>query len=409
MLESVESRTRALLVGSLGALLLLLCAGGAAGIAALNGIRDGELRLRHAAIDRGAALERLRSNLYLAGALAQDYFAAPNPADAARLDRVRKETATAAARYPSLTGDVATYLRVLELMQDVAARPHTPGLDAYFRGQVARRRESMARLEDEIGAAAASEAQQAEANLAALHARFRRSLLAGLLAVIAGAIAIAFVAGRRLARLEAEARSLSAQLVQAQEEERRAVARELHDDVGQALSALLLDLGGAARLDDTAEIRPRLAAAQSQAEGVVDAVRRVALSLRPSMLDDLGLAAALEWQAREVGRRSGMRIQVTAEEGGELPDAQRTCIYRVAQEALENCARHGGARLVRLRLERTAASMTLRVEDDGRGFRPSSRGMGLLGMEERVAQLGGRLRVASSPGHGTTVTAELPL
>jgi len=409
MLESVESRTRALLVGSFGALLLLLCAGGAAGIAALNGIRDGELRLSHAAIERSAGLERLRSDLYLAGALAQDYFAAPNAADAGRLDELRRQTAAEAARYPSLVGDATTYLRVLELMEDVAARLHTPGLESYFRGQVARRREAMARLEDEIGSAAAAEARQAEADLAALHARFRRSLIAGLLAVVAGAVAIAIVAGRRLARLEAESRSLSTKLVRAQEEERRAVARELHDGVGQALSALLLDLGGAARLDSTAEIRPRLAAVQSQAESVVDAVRRVALSLRPSMLDDLGLTAALEWQAREVGKRSGIRIHVTAEESdAELPDAHRTCIFRVAQEALENCARHAGAKHIEVRLDRSDGSVALRVEDDGRGFDPAARGMGLLGMEERVEQLGGRLRIHSAPGR-TTVTAELPV
>jgi signal transduction histidine kinase len=129
------------------------------------------------------------------------------------------------------------------------------------------------------------------------------------------------------------------------------------------------------------------------------------------MLDDLGLVAALEWQAREVGRRSGLQVEISAEDSaGELPDAQRTCIYRIAQEALQNCARHAGARMVRVVLRRAGASVALRVQDDGAGFRPGrSRGMGILGMEERAAQLGGRLQVQSEPGRGTTVTAELPV
>jgi signal transduction histidine kinase len=129
------------------------------------------------------------------------------------------------------------------------------------------------------------------------------------------------------------------------------------------------------------------------------------------MLDDLGLMAALEWQAREVGHRAGLDVQVHAEDSaGDLPDAYRTCIYRVAQEALQNCARHAGARHVRVGLERAAGAVILRVEDDGKGFFPGrTRGLGFLGMEERAAHLQGRVRVQSQPGHGTLVTAEIPL
>jgi signal transduction histidine kinase len=129
------------------------------------------------------------------------------------------------------------------------------------------------------------------------------------------------------------------------------------------------------------------------------------------MLDDLGLVPALEWQAREVGRRSGLDVQVQAEDSaGELPEAHLTCIYRVAQEALQNCVRHAAAHHVRIALQRFAETVMLHVEDDGKGFLTGrARGLGLLGMEERVVQLGGRFRVQSEPGRGTTVTAELPL
>jgi signal transduction histidine kinase len=129
------------------------------------------------------------------------------------------------------------------------------------------------------------------------------------------------------------------------------------------------------------------------------------------MLDDLGLVAALEWQAREVGNCTGLDIEVSADESaGGLPDAHRTCIFRVAQEALRNCARHSGATRVRVALAQAARGVTLAVEDNGKGFRVGrTRGLGLLGMEERVTQLGGSFHLRSEPGRGATVTAELPL
>ena len=135
------------------------------------------------------------------------------------------------------------------------------------------------------------------------------------------------------------------------------------------------------------------------------------LLLRPSMLDDFGLVPALEWQAREVSKRTGLRVHVTAEEAsGELPDQLRTCIYRVVQEALHNCARHSQARSVRVIVRQEAHRILLSVEDDGHGFDARRvRGLGLVGMEERVTHLGGAFEVRSKPGAGTRVAAELPL
>ncbi len=135
------------------------------------------------------------------------------------------------------------------------------------------------------------------------------------------------------------------------------------------------------------------------------------LLLRPSMLDDFGLVPALEWQAREVSKRTGLRVHVAAEESSdELPDQLRTCIYRVVQEALHNCARHAGARNVRVIVRQEPRRMVLSVEDDGHGFDPGRvRGLGLVGMEERVTHLGGVFEVQSRPGSGTRIAAELPL
>ena len=140
-------------------------------------------------------------------------------------------------------------------------------------------------------------------------------------------------------------------------------------------------------------------------------VRNMALLLRPSMLDDLGLIAALEWQGREVSKRSGMMVDVVDKQFVDnLPDAYRTCIYRVVQEALQNSTVHAQARHARVSLKEDSNQCILSITDDGVGFDPKrQRGMGLLGMQERVTQLGGRFAVESSPGNGTAIRVELPL
>jgi signal transduction histidine kinase len=162
---------------------------------------------------------------------------------------------------------------------------------------------------------------------------------------------------------------------------------------------------------DHPEMKAQLDNLKSVAERTFQSVRNIALLLRPSMLDDLGLAAALEWQGREVSRRSEIEVSVESDNIPEgLPDEYKICIYRLVQEALNNAVRHSGARNAKVVVERLAKSIVVRVTDDGRGFDPErSRGMGILGMEERVKRLGGALRVESQPGKGATVAAELPV
>jgi signal transduction histidine kinase len=129
------------------------------------------------------------------------------------------------------------------------------------------------------------------------------------------------------------------------------------------------------------------------------------------MLDDFGLIPALEWHARETARRTGLAIRVDAGDAcDELPDEHRTCIYRFVQEALHNAARHARARSVLIAVRNEGERVAFSVQDDGLGFDKSRvRGLGLLGMEERVRRLGGRFRIDSQPGRGTTVTAEIPV
>jgi len=157
-------------------------------------------------------------------------------------------------------------------------------------------------------------------------------------------------------------------------------------------------------------IRSQLEHMKSVTERCFQAVRNIALLLRPSMLDDLGLHAALDWLGREVSRNSQMEVTVESEDvPQDLPDAYKVCIYRLTQAALHNAVRHSNARNATVRVKHSKQGIRLRVADDGRGFDPvRMRGVGLRGMEERVKRLGGIFRIESQPGRGTTVTAELP-
>ncbi len=422
----MASRSRLLLVSSLGGLIVLTAATGAAGLAIFERIRAGESALRARFLERSATLEQIRNGIYVSGTMATDYCADPDGPDAPalfeKLQQLYGTSRRAVERYATsgdsgnagaatLRGEVITYWKVLNLMTEMAHRRRTPALDTYFRGQLSQRRETMLRVANEINAALEREWRSREASLGRMYGQFRSILQAEIVLVVVAGSLIALVTIRRLMKLEGETRALAAQLVRAQEQERRSIARELHDEVGQSLTALLLDAGAAASITGPGELRSRLDAVANTAERVVEEVRRIALSLRPSMLDDLGLVPALEWQAREVAHRSGLSVEVNApEDDGQLPEAHRTCIYRVVQEALQNCVRHAGASRVRIGLERSARAIRVQVEDDGKGFAAArTRGLGLLGIQERVSQLGGRLRVLSEPGRGTKVIVELPL
>ena len=214
-------------------------------------------------------------------------------------------------------------------------------------------------------------------------------------------------------RAREELHRLSARLVSAQEEERRKLSRELHDEIGQSMSALLVELGnfGSVLPPENAALQERLQAVKRLAENNVVVLRNLSLLLRPSMLDDLGLVPALKWQAREVARRTGIKVKVDAEDVPDhLPDEYRTCIYRVVQEALHNATRHSKATHIRVTVTHGESGVTVRIQDDGVGFHaPQEKGMGILGMEERVRHLGGSFHIDSEAGHGAAISIQLPL
>ncbi len=214
---------------------------------------------------------------------------------------------------------------------------------------------------------------------------------------------------------ERELRSLSQKLVLAQEEERKAISRELHDEIGQTLTALRIELGSLEKLrhgSDKQFVR-RIRESKALAANALNTVRDLAQGLRPSMLDDLGLGPALEWQARDFSRRTGVPATVQLDGNlDDLPENIRTCVYRIAQESLTNCTRHARARNIRIAVYGGREKLLMTVQDDGVGFDPTqapARGLGLIGIEERVRDLGGSATIHSQQGKGTLIKVELPL
>jgi signal transduction histidine kinase len=212
-----------------------------------------------------------------------------------------------------------------------------------------------------------------------------------------------------------ELRRLSQQLVHAQEEERKALSHELHDEVGQTLTALRIELGNLAESGELSaeKSKERLAETKRLAEQALRTVRDMAMGLRPAMLDELGLIPALQWQGREHSRRTGIPVSLEVEGGvDELPEEYRTCVYRVVQEALTNIAKHASARKILIGVATRDDVLSISVKDDGVGFDTQARsrgGLGLLGMAERVKKLGGNLEVISQPGMGASILARMPL
>lgn len=219
----------------------------------------------------------------------------------------------------------------------------------------------------------------------------------------------------RAENAEHELRQLSRKLVKAQEEERRALSRELHDALGQKLSFIGMELSTLSSLQVASpqKFAATLDDAQRLITETVRNVRDLSMTLRPAMLDELGLGSAVRWQGREFSRRSGIDVDVQLD--GELdtvPDLHRTAIYRIVQEALTNCSKHARAKHIRIALYGGTEFVRLTVQDDGVGFTMNGkppRGLGLIGMEERVRELGGTLTIVATPNRGTMIEASVPL
>ena len=219
---------------------------------------------------------------------------------------------------------------------------------------------------------------------------------------------------RLLERIEDERRRSGQLAMRAQEEERRRLARDLHDEVNQALTAILLRLEALAQ-ESPPERGPEVAELKRLVNQAMEELLNLARQLRPSALDDHGLLPAVEAQLKRFSARTGIEVRLhAAGDPNELPEVLQTAIYRVAQEALTNVGRHAGATVVEVDLEAAGGEAQLRIRDDGAGFDPGAipragtqgpgAGLGLSGMAERARLVGGDLDVRSAPGGGTSVT-----
>lgn len=439
---TTDRQTRRLLLIGFGGLLLLLAIFGITTLSVIREIETQNAKIRDDYFNRDRILEQLRADIYLSGTYVRDLLLEQSPA---RADSHRQELEVARQRVKS---NVAQYRLILRNEERVPFRNFQTELEAYFSSiqpalewdaeqrrqlgydfmtlSLLPRRATIVNLADEIASVNQRQMAAGNAQVAHLFSRFRGILIAfSVLTLLCGAL-LTLGSARRILRLEnvsaarlneaehtREAlRELSARLIEVQESERRSIARELHDEVGQAVSALLIGIGNIMALVPTpSEARIQLAELRLLAEKTVAVVRDMSLLLRPSMLDDLGLIPALQWQAREVSRTSKVFVEIHADSAPEeLPDEYRTCIYRIVQEALRNAIRHANAKTARVDFVRKGEKLILTIHDDGQGFSPErEKGLGLLGIEERVAHLHGSFRVDSNPGEGTSIRVELPL
>ena len=439
-----QKQSRAVLLAGFGGLLMMMVFAGIDGLRVLRRMQDRSGTIQHEFLERSRVLNQIRSDVYLSGTYARDYLLDSQPATAeknrAELDRLRQEMGAILAGYAGLMRpeermpldglrqSLDEYWRVLDPVFQWSPDQRRQGGFSFLRDEVFPRRLAMLGLADQIQGVNERQMDAGNLRVAALFSEFRTRLGVTLAVTLGLGGLLALFASRRILDLEGQASSrysevmeargqlknLSARLVETQEEERRVLSRELHDEVGQSLSAILVglsNLSAAMRANARTQIENEVTVLRQIVEGTVKMVRNITLLLRPSMLDDLGLIPALEWQAREVSRQTGLRVDVAATGvSDELPEEFKTCIYRVVQEALHNVTRHALAASVRIVAQQEPRRLLLSIQDDGQGFDlERSRGLGLLGMKERVAHLGGTLRLVSEPGRGTLISVVLPL
>lgn len=437
-------KTRTALLAGFGGVLALMLFAGLDSARVVGRIHSQEREIRRDYQNRNRILNQIRSDLYLSGTLVRDYLLEP---EVTRAESHR--TGLEAAR-ERMDTDLVAYQRILTPHEKQTFRSLRLGLDAYWRvldpvfswtaeqrrergylflrDEVFPRRMAMLDVASQIADINENLLNAGEASVEDLFSEFRRRLLIimivtmGLGLLLAGSVIQQILQFERQAAdryreiVEArkELKELSASLVAAQENERRSISRELHDEIGQSLSAVLVELANlSAGLPPEVAlgVRKHADTIRSLVENSMAVVRNLSLLLRPSMLDDLGLVPALEWQARETFRRTGMRVTIAAETvSDELPETHKTCIYRIVQEALHNSVRHADAHKVRVTVQQDSSKLLLAVQDDGKGFDTKrQKGLGLLGMEERVSNLGGSFQIDSKPGGGSVITCVLPL
>jgi signal transduction histidine kinase len=393
-------------------------------------------------------LSNVRAQVLLGSVYVRDALLDPNPASADEYRRRIADTHAAVDRaiesYVPVLDSPAERQALQRLRDEIAAFRMTlvdvmpaetdrrpAAAYAMLRDRVVPRREQVIRVSEEVQALNRLAFVERQRQIAEIYSSTQRRMWQQLGLALATSIGIALVAALYAGRLEIRLRRqvarnldttrdlqrLSGQLISAQEEERRTIARELHDEVGQVLTAIKMELALAERTIDAAGGPSQvLANARSIADGALQSVRDLSRLLHPSLLDDLGLPAAIHWYLKGFGQRHALRAEMLHDGASErLTSDTEAALFRIAQEALTNVAKHARATTCRVYLQRLPNTVLVTVEDDGIGFDPAAvesadghRGLGLISIRERVARLGGTFRVESSPGKGARVTIEVP-
>ena len=376
-------------------------------------------------------LRRLRSDVNLSGIFVRDYLLdvarerAPEYRE--QIAAFRRTTLATVAelkaliehddQIASLETKLEEYWQAFEPLFDWTTSEKIVRSAGFLRREVVPRREAALTIAREIeelnNANLAAQRDEVARRQAAVREELRLRLWQTLTLGLLVSVVVVWrlrVLEKRSDQAEHQMRELSQQVVNAQEEERKHLSRELHDHVAQVLTGLRMELGRIERLS------PSVSAEIAECKGLVDeifmTVRGLALGLRPSMLDDLGLQAALEWHVRDFMSRYAIKVDLnTAGDFDRLPEAHRTCVYRVVQEALTNCARHADARNVAVDVKVLQGELHLSVRDDGVGINAARRGkgLGLIGINERVKELQGSFVIAPNGAGGTAITVRLPL
>jgi signal transduction histidine kinase len=376
-------------------------------------------------------LRRLRSDVNLSGIFVRDYLLdvarerAPEyreqiaefrRTNMATLDELRT-LIEHDDQIASLQAKLDEYWQTFEPLFDWTITEKIVRSATFLRREVVPRRDAALTIAREIeelnNRNLAAQQQEVARRQAAVREQLRTMLWQTVLLGLGVSIVVVWrlrVLERRSDQAEHQMRELSQQLVNAQEEERKHLSRELHDHVAQVLTGLRMELG---RIERSS---PAVASVVSGCKDLVDemfkTVRGLALGLRPSMLDDLGLQAALEWHVRDFMSRYSINVNLRMTGNFDrLPESHRTCVYRVVQEALTNCVRHADAHNVTVDVNANERELQLSVRDDGVGLNPArrGRGLGLIGIEERVKELQGTVVISPDGARGTTVAVRLPL
>lgn len=342
------------------------------------------------------------------------------------------ESATGPPAIERLRAEIGEFRRLTFAV--LSARQEAGGTSASWdllNEHIAPRRATVIALSEEIRALNRKALVEHQAATAAIHRTAELQWWRRLGLALAASIGIALLAILYAGRLEDRLRQqrdrdvehrrelqlLSARLVAAQEEERRSISRELHDEVGQVLGAIKMEVELAERaVGADSNARDALGEIQSLTDNALTTVRDLSQLLRPAVLDDLGLGAAIEWLLRGVERRNRVAVALTQRgQAGRLGPETETAAFRIVQEALSNVVRHADASRCDVLLDYRPGSLVMSIADDGRGFNPSvveapgeRRGLGLIGIRERAADRGGTVAIDSTPGQGTTLLIEIP-